>query len=108
MADPQNPQAISNTPDAGHITLPDGRVVPTLDTYFNQQANNPTGFQTQNQRTAISQGYSNYVTGPATDALGNFISSFPPAKLAEKAGLLAPETTAMASRGLASAPRKNR
>lgn len=86
-------QTIANTPAAGHVTLPDGRVVPTLDTWFNQQANNPQGFQAQDQRTQIGQGYSKAVAGPLTDALGNFISNRPVREIAERTGLLSPETS---------------
>mgnify|MGYP001559220479 FL=1 len=96
-------QPIETTPAAGHVTLPDGRVVPTLDTWFNQQANNPQGMGAAEQRTQLSQQYSSNVAAPLTDALGNFISTNPVSMIAEKTGLLSPETNKSVSRTLASA-----
>lgn len=99
MANEQNPQ----TPTAqGYVVLPDGRTVPTVDTWFNQQANNPQGFGAEQQRTQLSQGYRNYVAEPVTNALGDFISTNPISKVAEATGLLSPETNKAISHGIAS------
>lgn len=95
-------QSIASGPQPGYVTLPDGRTVPTLDTWFNQQANNPQGFGASEQRTAISKGYS-AVAQPVTNALGDFISTNPISQVAEKTGLLAPEANQSISRGIASA-----
>ena len=70
-------QSIASTAQPGYVTLPDGRVMPTLDTWFNQQANNPQGNGPAEQRTALSQGYTNNVAAPLTNALGDFISAHP-------------------------------
>lgn len=79
-------QSIASTASPGHITLPDGRVVPTLDTWFNQQANNPQGAGVAEQRTALGQGYSQNVAKPLTDMLGNFLTD--PLRAAEGIGLV--------------------
>ena len=94
MADPATPQSIASTPQSGYIVLPDGRVVPSLDTWFDKQANNPQGLQVEQQRTALSEGYRKNVAEPVTDILGNFLSH--PMIAAEKLGLVTPEQSAPA------------
>ncbi len=83
-------QRIENTPSSGYVTLPDGRTVPTLDTWFNQQANNPQGFGAAEQRTQLSQGYSQRIAEPLTNALGEFLAT--PTTIAEMLGFVSPET----------------
>ena len=92
-----------NPPAPGYMVLPDGRTVPTLDTWFNQQANNPQGFGAAEQRTQLSQGYTSKVAQPVTNALGDFISTNPVSQIAERTGLISPETSKSVSRGIASA-----
>ena len=86
MADPQTKQPIEDT--SGFIVLPDGRKVPTFDTWWNQQANNPQGLGAEQQRTRLGQ---QYATGAqaVTNALGDIVAS--PDIAAEKLGILAPE-----------------
>lgn len=106
MAEPTDQptdQSIQSSPAAGHVTLPDGRVVPTLDTWFNQQANNPQGFGASEQRTALSQAYTNRVAQPLTNALGDFITSVPQDVAAERLGLVTPEPVRNAGRAIAGA-----
>ena len=103
MAEPTDKQPIVET-DPGYVTLSDGRRVPTMDTWFNQQANNPQGLGAAQQRTQLGQQYQSNVAQPVTDALGNFIAT--PTTAAEKLGLLSPETGAIGrrvGRGIASA-----
>ena len=82
-------QSIASTASSGYITLPDGRTVPSLDTWFNQQANNPQGMGAAEQRTQLGQGYSKYVAQPVTNHLGDFLTG--PLKAAEAIGLVDPE-----------------
>lgn len=79
-------QSIASSAAPGYVTLPDGRVMPTLDTWFNQQANNPQGFGAPEQRTQLSQAYSKTVAQPLTDMLGNLLTD--PLRAAEGIGLI--------------------
>ena len=78
-------QPIEDT--SGYVVLEDGRRVPTLDTWFNQQGAGVPGFGVAEQRTKLGQ---QYKTGAqaVTDALGNFAAA--PDLLASKVGLVTP------------------
>ena len=102
MADPQKPrQPIEDT--SGFIVLQDGRKVPTLDTWMNQQGAGVPGFGVAEQRTRAGQMYQ---TGAQTlsNTLGDIVAS--PVIAAETLGLVSPDTAKMyrdADRNIASA-----